>query len=443
MRADSVLLLGNDRYLMDAFGHHGVDAVVAYGPSLRDANGLPDLAPGVVPMFVEDNSNPELVLSALARLGAEDFRPNAVLTTDELSLVTAGLLGEHFGARAIDPDVAVRFRDKSLQKQVVAAAGISTAEVRVIEDIRDLPRDMTVPTGGAVVKPISGAATRSTAMVRDRHELEAFAAQVSGSSSARTFVLETFTAGDEWTVDGLVVGGRLVFWSLATYAQPCLETVVSNKPVCMRRFDPGADDVAYGAARPVVERAVAALGLEDGAVHMELFHDRATGVTAFGECAARRGGAFVQEEVLAKHDVDLAEGYLLAALGRAPVVRPTVREEVIGTTYLPTRKGTVLARPSRAEAEALDHVLYARLEMPVGHVVTADAADTNARMGAVLLTAPTVHRFEEVVEETLAWFDARLQVVPPGMTRAQLRRRERASQPEGYDDDRLYRGARG
>lgn len=442
MTERSALLLGSDRYVVAACGRHEIETVVLYGPSLRDGNGLPALAPCVHPVFVEDQTNPERVLAALDSAGFGAFRPDCVATTYEHAVVTAGLLGHYLGARAIDPAIGVRFRDKSRQKAVVAATGIRTASCTLIEDIRDL-RGVRVPIGGGVVKPVSGAGTRSTARVATDAELQAFVDEQRRSGpGSRTFVLESFVQGEEWVADGVVIGGKVAFWCLGTYAEPCLDAVTRSNPVTMRRFDPVEDAPNYAAAGPIVLGALSALGHRDGVFHMELFHDPESGRITFSECAARRGGGLTQEEVRCKFDIDLAELGLLAILGAPVEPKPTVRAGVVGITYLPTREGTVLACPSRAEVEGRSYVEFARLETPVGHRTHAGLSDTNTRMGTVLLLAPTVAEFEAAAADVRRWFDERLDVLPPDLTKAQLLARQRERWPDGRYDDRLYEPVR-
>lgn len=199
---------------------------MVFGTAVQDGHGLPALPSSFTSIFVEDHSSPERILGGLQRAGMLEEKFLAILTTDEFTLVTASLVGKYLGIRGIEPNVAVRFRDKALQKHVVRDAGLAVSGLQLIDDIRQLPPDLAIPAEGAVLKPVAGAATRNTAVVRTIADIEEFRNELRRAGSPlRTFVLEDYIAGEEWAVDGVVHGGEVAFFSLAKYAQTCLETL--------------------------------------------------------------------------------------------------------------------------------------------------------------------------------------------------------------------------
>lgn len=428
-RPPRILLLGTDWYVSTACVRLGVDAVMICGPGDWDReNHLPD---GVRVLRVDDPNHPEDILMALARagLGVGDF--DAVQTTEEFCLVTAGVVGAHLGARAIAPDVAVHLRDKFLQKQRIRAAGIAVTRSVLVEDVRAVDAQEVMIFERAVLKPLAGAGTMRTSAVGSASELEAISRDLAEQGvEQRAFVLEEFVPGDEWIVDGVVSGGELRFFSLSRYCSPLLTVLDESLPLWIRHFDPDVDAWAYALAGPMAADAVAALGLTDGVFHMELFHDAASGTLTFSECAGRRGGALIQEEVLLKFGVDLAEAALLCALGRDPGLDVRVRPGVVGDVYLPSRPGVVVAVPRAEELEALDDVVYARIEVLVGAVMPREVTHTSQRLGQLLVLADSDEAFERRAAELRAWFDARLVVAPLGASRRELRAWQRAFLPE-------------
>jgi biotin carboxylase len=371
---------------------------------------------------VDDQTSPEAVLAALHRSGHADLPFDAVVTTDEFALVSAGLLAEHLGCRAIDARTALRFRDKYLQKRVVAAAGVETARVTLIDDVHDTAGLTELPYPRAVLKPVAGAATELTTVVTRIEDLHAASRRYRAARTAhRTFVLEEFVGGEEWIADGVVFGGDILFWSLGTYGDPCLTAVDQGLPLWLRRIDPDTESWRYEAAEPLVRRSLEALGLTDGVFHMELFHDPGTGRVVFSECAARRGGALIHEETLAKFGVDLAEAMLLCALGIRPELQVKNRPRTIGTAYLSGRPGTVLDLPTAEQLTALPGVEYARLDAHIGTTWETGPQSTDQRAAQIMVAAASeadlITRFTEI----RAWFDERLVVVDPRATGRELR----------------------
>ncbi|MFI8106526.1 acetyl-CoA carboxylase biotin carboxylase subunit family protein [Streptomyces sp. NPDC086023] len=432
-----VLLLGSARYTVEACVRLGIDAVIVSGARENDAGLAAHGQPTV--LRVDDQASPEAVLGALHRAGLAQRTFDAVVTSDEFALVTAGLIAEHLGCRAIDARTALRFRDKYLQKALVAEAGIDTARVRVIEDVHDVSAVTELPSTSAVLKPVAGASTRLTAVVDSVAELHELSHRYrAAGTSERTFVLEEFIGGEEWIADGIVFDGEVLFWSLGAYGDPCLTALDEGVPLWMRRIDPDTEQWRYEKAEPVVLGALRALGLTHGVFHMELFHDPVTGRLAFGECGARRGGAFIQEEVQAKFGVDLGEAMLLCALGRRPELNVKVRPGIVGAAYLPGRPGVLIDLPSAADLMALPGVAYARVEVPVGTVWSGGAAGTDQRAAQILAVAGSEAELRQRFAEARQWFDERLIVAPHPATPRELRSWQRNTWPQSDLGDRLW-----
>ncbi|WP_328784331.1 ATP-grasp domain-containing protein [Streptomyces canus] len=424
------LLIGVDRYVLRACGKRGIPAVLVYGSKWRDI-GLPDLPDCVTPVFAEDECSPEAVLSALTRAGLAGKRFSSVTTTNEFAIVNAALLAQALGCAGLPPAVAVRFRDKFIQKHIVRTHGIPTARSVIIEDVQD-DADIELPFDAGVIKPVTGAATRQAATVRSTEDLrEAVRRFRSEGGPARTFVLEEFQQGDEWLVDGVLHDGEILFSSVAEYTQPCLTTVESQAPLQIRRFDPITEAWTYRLAEPIVRAALKALGLTDGIFHMELFHQ--DGKVVFSECAARRGGALVHEEIECKFGVDLGEAALSLAIGEQPDAAVRQRPGFVGTTFITSPPGILFDAPSYEKVMSLPDIEYVMLAHSVGASLPSSISDTTKRVGQVMIRTETLEQFYKRSEEVLTWFADHITVVPAGLKIRELR----AMQPALGHDTRL------
>jgi biotin carboxylase len=423
-------MLGTDRYAMRACLEHDIDAVVVWGPGGRD-NGFVDVPDGLRVLPVDDQSSVEAILMALHRAGLAGHRFDGVQTTDEYALVTASLVAAHLGCDFLDAGTAVHFRDKSLQKKRVRAAGLKAARVTVIEDVHDVSGFDELPYAKAVLKPIAGAGTTRTTVIESVQELRAKSeAYRKAQTKQRTFALEEFVTGDEWTADGILFGGELLFCSFATYGEPCVTTVSEGNSLSLRRFDPDRDTAVYDVGLPVVRQSLAALGLWSGVFHMELFHDPDTGELAFSECAARRGGVLVHEELQAKFQVNLAESAVLCAIGRRPDLQVKTDPRVIGGGFLMGRPGTLVKCPAPAEIVARPGVLFARVERPYGTQVVGELANTNQRIAQCLIAADSEEEFGRRLTEVRTWFDEQVVVIPDVLTNRERRAWQRETWPD-------------
>jgi biotin carboxylase len=418
--APTVLMISPDRYLIRACQRLGVTAVIIYGQGVADA-GIATFPDGMTGVFAEDHKDAAAVLGALLRAGLQSRHFDAVISANEYAIPLAALLASYFGCGGLPVDVAVKFRDKSLQKGLVRAAGVPVADYLVIDDIHlidDLPE---LPVSPMVLKPVAGVGTRLTMVVRNADELRAAARLVAAKSDLRTFMLEKFIPNDELIVDGVVRDGELVFYSMGYYPEPCLAVVEAQASMTYCRFDPIADKDVFEEAGPLAERAIGALGLTDGVFHMELFRPTDGGPLTFGECAARRGAAMIFEEVLWKLNVDLAEETLRAALGWPPGLDIRVRRGAVGTTNVNAPAGVLLSIPEVADVLRQPGAIYARIEMPVGATIADQIPDAASRLAQVLVTADEPGQLLERFADIRSWFSDQLIVAPPKATHRTLR----------------------
>jgi len=415
-----LLMVGVDHQALEVINTggapDGVDVTVLMGGQAKDI-GLP-LPRETRVIFVDDATSIDACMNALTRCGATDF--DAVYALDDQAMMTASALGCLLGARSLPARTVSMFRDKYLQKRVLRQAGVVVARHELIADIHDLLPGYRLSFDKAVIKPIAGQATESTYLVHSTEDVRRIGLDRKARGlRARTFVVEEFMDGEEWFADGVVSGGQVRFASLGRYGKTCLEAVNESSPVRTFCLDPVTDKVCYEAAMPLVAKALSTLGLTDGVFHMELFHMPCGGIS-FGECAARRGGGPIRDQVRYKFGVDLAYHGVRALLREIDEVPTTVVDGEVASAYLPLVNGTLLDHPSVQELLSLPDVVSARIFVPKGTRTLRPAANTFGRMGEFTVhTAPgeAAARLDEVSR----WFESRLRVLPLTPTMRELR----------------------
>ena len=433
-----ILIVGLDRYGMRACVRRGLEVTVVCGMAVWEQGhiAIPD---EVTVIRVDDHTDPEAVLMALTRAGLNSESFDAVYTTAENSLVMVGLLAAHLGLSALAPDVAVRFRDKSVQKREIRAAGLATAGAVVVEDVHDVHGLTELASGKNVLKPVAGAATQRTTVVSSVAELRSRSEEYRRQNTAqRTFILEEFVRGEEWIADGVLYEGELLFCAIGRYGDPCLTSVDSGRPLNFRHFDPSDESWAYDRALPVITASLAALGLRSGMFHMELFHDPETGALTFGECAARRGGALIQEAVHTKFNVDLADCAIQIALGQRPEFDVKIHQGVVGGAYLTAGPGLLLDCPSADQVMARPGVEFVRIERSVGDRFPA-VSGTDHRIGQFMVVADSAEELQRRFAKVWDWFRPQVKSVPDGLTPRELRALQPTLRPGVRFGDALWR----
>ncbi|RPE29099.1 hypothetical protein [Kitasatospora cineracea] len=327
---------------------------------------------------------------------------DAVVSVQEHGMVPAALLGRLLGARAIDPRVALRCRDKALQKAAWRAAGIPTADWAVVPDAgRGSVARAAAAAGVAapyVVKPTAGAATIGVAAADGPAQLDALAAAlVAESETRRRLLVEHRVPGEEWHLDGLVRDGALAALLVSRYLVPLIETK-RGRPAATVSLPPADHPDLYREAAELTGRALAALGHRDGVFHFEVFGGPG-GFTA-GELAARPGGHMIgalAERVLG---IDLWAAAVRAVTGDRPGRGGGPADtagsgggggsagRVVGFTDIPTLAGAV-NRLGREHVERIPGVVDVEIKIRPGEVMPAMDANSGIRIGTALVEAAT------------------------------------------------------
>ncbi|HEY7698793.1 MAG TPA: hypothetical protein VIE88_10285, partial [Vicinamibacteria bacterium] len=150
-------------------------------------------------------------------------------------------------------------------------------------------------------------------------------------SAAQPVLAEEFMTGEEHSFDSVVLGGKIVWYSVNDYYPSPIEVlrhpwiqwcVVSPREV---------DSPKYHAIREAAGPALAALGLENGLSHMEWFL-RPDGRIAISEVGARPPGAQFATLISYAHDFDLYREW--AKLMVFDRFDPPPRRFAVGAAYL-------------------------------------------------------------------------------------------------------------
>jgi hypothetical protein len=282
---------------------------------------------------------------------------------------TAAALAGMLGLPGACLPAAVLMRDKYLQKQAIQQAGLPAADAWMVVAGSDRHR-IGFP-GPCVVKPLAGAGSQTSEFVTTEAQYRALLDRLAGSASSPLIVERLVDVERELCVDGVASRGSIVFSSVATYSQPFLRYVRGGDDgdtMCVYRQDGTGEDALCAAARVLAARALSALGYADGVFHLELLLEAGTGTLYFGECAGRRGGAMIQEQVLVKHRYSLARAAVQVALGEQ--VRPggDLSPRHVAMTYLFLPEGTILRLPDARRLLREDYVhdveITAKLGIP-------------------------------------------------------------------------------
>ena len=261
-----LLVIPSSTYRAQAF----LQAAATLGVSVVVASDVPDPFGHGVEVCLDD---PAGAVSLVARRGPFD----AVVGVDGAALRVSAACAEAFGLGHHSSDSLRLTGDKLAQRRAFHDAGVPQPSFRALRGGGD-PSSVASEVGfPAVLKPTglqagrgvirvdgAGEARWAAARIRDLLALEVGAG--SGAVSAE-LIVESFVPGAEVALEGLVVAGELLV--LACFDKPeqgdgpFFEETTLVTPSRL----PEADRLV---AESVAAQAVAALGLGDGPVHIEL-----------------------------------------------------------------------------------------------------------------------------------------------------------------------------
>ncbi|MFI0724593.1 acetyl-CoA carboxylase biotin carboxylase subunit family protein [Streptomyces sp. NPDC021224] len=228
-------------------------------------------------------------------------RPVArVVAVHERAVLPAAELRTKFGLPGMQYDTALLFRDKVRMKQAVAEAGAARVPAfTTLDDPADLD-SVDWGTGRKVIKNRGELAARDVHVV-DSREAALRVCDTLDLSGSR-YEIEEFVEGGIYHCDSVVRDGRIVFSSVGRYlANPAayapggfFGTVLVTEGALPTRI------------RQLNERVLAALGMESGTTHLELFHTPDDELV-FCEIAGRPPGGIIPPVIEGHYGFNIVE----------------------------------------------------------------------------------------------------------------------------------------
>jgi formate-dependent phosphoribosylglycinamide formyltransferase (GAR transformylase) len=220
----------------------------------------------------------------------------------EMIMVQLAQARAHFGVPGTRPAVAELFREKALMKEKLAAAGLPVAKNRLARSIAEgeaFAKDVGFPL---VLKPPAGMGAKATYRIDSLDALRGALGGM-GASAGSPVLVEEFLRGREFSFETITIGGKPRTYSISHYLPTCLEVLENDwiQWVCLLPRE--IEGPEYDGARALGKGAIEALGLDDGATHMEWFQ-RDDGTLAIGEIAQRPPGANITPMIGYVHGID-------------------------------------------------------------------------------------------------------------------------------------------
>lgn len=299
-----------------------------------------------------------------------------ITSSSEYFIATAAALSARFGLPGPDAASVRAARDKSHQRQVLAAGGVATPAFRAVSssaEAVDAAREIGFPV---VVKPVDGSGSAGVRACAGEAEVRGHAGALFGPGAAEgaRALVESLVEGDEFSVE--MFSGRVIGITRKHLGAP---------PFFVEAGHDYPAEVPEETARALAEaatRGTELLGLGWGPLHWEL-RMAADGRAVPIEVNPRLAGGFIPELVRHAEGIDLIRETLRLVAGRAPEV-DAVRNRHASIRFLFAPAAGRLERVDGVgEAEAIEAVVDVALYRSAGDALEIHG-DFRDRIGHVI-----------------------------------------------------------
>jgi len=395
----ALVLVMSPAKVVNHFGRERFAAVVpagsvliTSGPVDVDVSRLADLV--VFADYTTDDRIPLVADEMIVRHGLE-----RIIVLAEADVLRAAEIRARRGIPGQQPDDALHFRDKTLMKRVVSAANIAVAphrEVRSALELHDAVAELGYP---CVVKPPHGRGSSGVSVLDDADALRSFLRTGPFSDQGRTspWLVEAFQSGEQYRIDGVCRGGRVIFAAAAVYVNTHLDFLGGGYmgSVMLPEQSEEAQTVLK-LTRSVLEDALPAF---DGGFHLEVFLTPEGPV--FSEVGARIGGGSIPEEVELSYGFNLVEEAILAQRG-APSRRTAAGQRgLAGQLNFSPVSGILAEAP-----ETFEHPDVVLSEIASPGKSFSSMTHTNAEFARAVFRADSVESGRETISKLLQHMNA-------------------------------------
>jgi biotin carboxylase len=240
------------------------------------------------------------IVGAVTHL-ARSHKLDRIVALDEYDMETAATLREHLRVPGMGLSTMRYFRDKLAMRMRALDRDVRVPDFVPVVNHDDIRYYLQHVRGPWVLKPRQEASAIGIRKIHAAAELWPLLEQLGDQQSS--FLLEKFLPGDVYHVDSVVSENDVVFANVSKYGKPPMNVAQGGGIFTTFTVPRGSPDDC--GLREINRDLIAALGLLRGVAHTEFIRAHADGHFYFLECAARVGGAYINEMVEAATGINL------------------------------------------------------------------------------------------------------------------------------------------
>jgi biotin carboxylase len=267
------------------------------------------------------------IVQAVTHL-ARTKKLDRIVALDEFDMETAATLREHLRVPGMGLTTMHYFRDKLAMRMRALDRGVRVPDFVPVVNHDDIRYYLEHVAGPWVLKPRQEASAIGIKKIHAADELWPVLEQLGDKQSS--YLLEKFVPGEVYHVDSVVSENEVLFSNVSKYGKPPMNVAQGGGVFTTFTVSRGGEEDS--GLREINRELIAALGLVRGVAHAEFIRAQADGHFYFLECAARVGGAYINEMVEAATGINLWREWarIEVAGGDGSYKLPPVREEYAG-----------------------------------------------------------------------------------------------------------------
>jgi len=267
------------------------------------------------------------IVQAVTHL-ARNQKIDRIVALDEYDMETAATLREHLRVPGMGLTTMRYFRDKLAMRMKALDRDVRVPDFVPVVNHGDIRYYLEHVPGPWVLKPRQEASAIGIKKIYAAEDLWPVLEQLGDKQSS--FLLERFVPGEVYHVDSVVSENEVIFANVSEYGKPPMNVAQGGGVFTTFTVPRGSEEDA--GLREINRDLIAALGLVRGVAHTEFIKAHADGEFYFLECAARVGGAYINEMVEAATGINLWREWARIEVtgGDGSYQLPPVREEYAG-----------------------------------------------------------------------------------------------------------------
>jgi biotin carboxylase len=266
------------------------------------------------------------IVKAVTHL-ARGQKIDRIVALDEFDMETAATLREHLRIPGMGLTTMRYFRDKLAMRMRALDRKLRVPDFVPAVNHDDIRYYLDHVPGPWVLKPRQEASAIGIKKIQAADELWPLLEQLGDKQSS--YLLEKFVPGAVYHVDSVVSENEVLFANVSKYGKPPMNVAHGG---VFTTFTVGRESEDDSTLRALNRELIAALGLLRGVSHAEFIRAHADRQFYFLECAARVGGAYINEMVEAATGLNLWREWARIEIsgGDGTYRLPAVREEYAG-----------------------------------------------------------------------------------------------------------------